>query len=165
MLQVLFGAVNDGRLARLPFLGYWVLIWVIAMVIAFGIGAASGMAENLAGGDIESAPARLQDQFGIPGLLLILLIYAALLFAGLNVEAKRLRDIGLPGWWTVLGIFAVGLVIALTISQSVASGFNFLIWAALLLVPGNAFGGASGVAHSVPGKPESPAGGPGPHYS
>jgi len=145
MFRVLFGDVNNGRLARLPFLGYWILISVIIIVIGFGIGAAIGVAENLAGGDIQGAQAKLQDQFGIPGLLLLTVIYAALLFAGLNLEAKRIRDIGLPGWWAVLGVFVVGIVIALAISQPAAGGFNFVIWLALLLVPANTFGGKSAV--------------------
>jgi len=143
MFKALFGDINNGRLARLPFLGYWILICAIIIIIGFGVGAAIGVAENLAGGDIQNAQARLQDQFGILGLLLLAVISAAVLFAGLNLEAKRIRDIGLPGWWTVLATVVVSAVISLAISQQAGSGFNFLIWLALLLIPTNTFGDKS----------------------
>ncbi len=121
MFKVLFGDINNGRLARLPFLGYWILICAIIIIIGFGVGAAIGVAENLAGGDIQNAQARLQDQFGILGLLLLAVISAAVLFATVVVSA----------------------VISLAISQQAGSGFNFLIWLALLLIPTNTFGGKS----------------------
>ena len=52
--------------------------------------------------------------------------------------AKRIRDIGLPGWWTVLTIFVISGVVSYVVSENASSGLNTLIWVVLLLVPSNA---------------------------
>lgn len=143
MWKVLFGDITSGRLARLPFLGYWILLAVIFVVIAVGIGAAIGVAEQMVGGDIPSAQAKLRETLGVPSLLLISVIAALLLFVDANLKAKRIRDIGLPGWWTLLGVVVLGVVISLAVSQQAAQGFSSLILLALLLIPGNAFSGKS----------------------
>jgi uncharacterized membrane protein YhaH (DUF805 family) len=98
MWRVLFGDITSGRLARLPFLGYRILLAVIFVVIAVRIGAAIGVAEQMVGGDIPSAQAKLRETLGVPSLLLISVIAALLLFVDANLKAKRIRDIGLPGW-------------------------------------------------------------------
>jgi uncharacterized membrane protein YhaH (DUF805 family) len=143
MLRALFGSVTDGKLARLPFLGYWVLLAAAVVVVLLGIGAAIGVAEQMVGGDLHSAQVKLGETLGIPGLLLISVIFAVLLFAGANLKAKRIRDIGLPGWWTLLAILVVDLCVSL-ISQQAAQAFSSLVILALLLIPGNAFSGKSG---------------------
>ncbi len=143
MLGALLGNVTDGRLARLPFLGYWVLLAVAVVLVLLGIGAAIGISEQMVGGDLHSAQVKLAETLGIPGLLLISVIFAVLLFAGANLKAKRIRDIGLPGWWTLLGILVVDLCASL-ISQQAAQVFSSLVILALLLIPGNAFSGKSG---------------------
>ncbi|MEA3277530.1 MAG: DUF805 domain-containing protein [Pseudomonadota bacterium] len=144
MFRVLFGDLANGRLLRLPYLGYSILLGVIAVAIGIGIGAAIGVAENLVGGDIEAVQTQLREQFGVPALVLISVLFAGLFFAGLNLMAKRIRDIGLPGWWTVLAFLVVSVVLSLAVSQQASSGFHFLVWIVLLLVPTGAFGGKSG---------------------
>lgn len=135
MLKTLFGDITGGRVPRLPFLGYWLLLVVVLLVVIIGIGAAVGAAEHLVGGDLESAQAQLRSQFGLPALAVGIVVVAGFVFAGANLYAKRLRDIGLPGWWTVLGLIVAGLVISLAISDKAAGGFDFLVWVALLVVP------------------------------
>ena len=53
MLKVLFGDVKGGRLARLPYLGYLVLLAVIGMAIVFGGIVIVGGIERMMGGDIQ----------------------------------------------------------------------------------------------------------------
>jgi uncharacterized membrane protein YhaH (DUF805 family) len=143
MLGALFGKVTAGKLARLQFLGYWVLLAAAVVLVLLGIGAAIGVSEQMVGGDLRSAQVKLGETLGIPGLLLISAIFAVLLFAGANLKAKRIRDIGLPGWWTLLAILVVDLCASL-ISQHAAQVLSSLVILALLLIPGNAFSRKSG---------------------
>ena len=53
--------------------------------------------------------------------------------------AKRIRDIGLPGWWGVVIIAVVSGVVSVVISEAASSGLHTLIWVALLLIPTKAF--------------------------
>jgi uncharacterized membrane protein YhaH (DUF805 family) len=102
MLKSYFGDVKSGRLQRLPFLGYFILLQIIMVAIAVGIGAGIGAVENLVGGDLQQAQEMLRTRFGIPVIILLAILYGALFFAMLNLEAKRIRDMGLPGWWPLL---------------------------------------------------------------
>jgi uncharacterized membrane protein YhaH (DUF805 family) len=60
------------------------------------------------------------------------------LFIGVNIMAKRIRDIGLPGWWTVLAVFIVSGVVSYLVSDNAGSIVNTLAWVAVVLLPGNA---------------------------
>ena len=64
-------------------------------------------------------------------------------FVGGNIMAKRIRDIGLPGWWMVLAIFLVSGAVSYGISDHLSNGLNTLIWLVLLLVPTNALAKAT----------------------
>ncbi len=155
MLKVLFGDVKGGRLARLPYLGYIVLLVVISMAIVFGAIVAVGGFERMMDGDIQQTQAMLMQNYGILGMILTMVVGLLLGFANINIAAKRIRDMGLPGWWTVLGIFVIFIVVGLispgeiivqngqTIMQTsmpsnILQVVTFII---LLLVPGNTFGG------------------------
>ena len=56
------------------------------------------------------------------------------------MTAKRIRDIGMPGWWTVMVIFLLDFFVSY-FSQEAATGMHFLIWVILLLIPSDAIGG------------------------
>ena len=144
MLRFLFGEITDGRLARLPFLGYWILLALTVAAVVIGVGAGIGVSERLIGGDLQTAQATLRDALGVPVLILISLVFAVLVFVGANLKAKRIRDIGLPGWWTLLGIVIVGVIVSLAVSPQAAQGFSSLVLIALLLIPGNAIGRKAG---------------------
>jgi uncharacterized membrane protein YhaH (DUF805 family) len=144
MLRGLFGDVMNGRLARLTFLGYWVLLTVLVVTLGIGIGFAIGAAEHLMGGDLQAAQDQLRERFGGPAVIAIAVVFGAFAFAGLNIEAKRLRDIGLPGWWGVLGILVASTVLSFALSDEAASAFALVVLIALLLVPTGALGGPSG---------------------
>ena len=146
MFRGLFGDVTNGRLARLPFLGYWVLIFVLMIAVGIGVTVTFGAAEHLIGGDLQSAQDQLLGQVGAPAVVAIAIVFVALAFAGLNIQAKRLRDIGLPGWWSVLGILIISSALSFGLSDEAASAFSLLVLIALLLVPTGALGRTSGRA-------------------
>ena len=68
------------------------------------------------------------------------IVMALLMFAGLNIMAKRIRDIGLPGWWIVLALILLGMLLSYFVSQQAGSGMHTLIWILLVLIPGKSFG-------------------------
>ena len=142
MFNGLFGSVIDGRLARLAFLGYLILIAFLVIGIGIGIAVTIGIAEQVIGGDLQAAQAQLQQQFGIVAIVGIGVVFLLLAFAGLNLQAKRIRDIGLPGWWTVLGLAIAGGALSYAVSEQAASGLHSLVMLVLLLVPGKTGRGA-----------------------
>ena len=139
MFKTLFGDITDGRLRRLQFLGY--SLFLVLLMIGFGLAVvmAIGAGEQLIGGDLQQAQDKLREWFTLPFLIVLGLVLFVLLFAHLNITAKRIRDIGLPGWWTVLGIAVLTGVVSAAVSNQAGSGLSNLIWLALVLIPGNAF--------------------------
>ena len=140
MLNTYFGGIRTGRLKRLAYLGWGVLLGILGALIFLGLAFVIGAAEQAAGGDIGQAQARLQQQFGVAGFVAVLAILLLLGFANLNLIAKRIRDMGVPGWWGVLGLVILGGVIG-QLPELAASIASTVIWLGLLLVPSNAFAG------------------------
>jgi len=139
MFKTLFGEPATGRLARLPYLGYWILLGLLGVIIAIGIGASIGVAENMVGGDIQQAQAQLRKHLGLPAVILVFAFGVLLLFGNLNLMAKRVRDMGLPGWWVVLGFVVLSAIISAGISERASGGLYFLFWISLLLIPTGMF--------------------------
>lgn len=100
--QVLFGELEQGRLARLPFVLYVSAIHLSLFLFVIAVVMSAGLAEHAARGDIEAAQQALSDWMSIPTLLTTGIFSLAVLFANFNVLAKRIRDIGLPGWSSLL---------------------------------------------------------------
>jgi uncharacterized membrane protein YhaH (DUF805 family) len=138
MFKVLFGDVQAGRLLRLPYLGYSLLLSVLMIAIGFAIAYAAGVGEHLLAGDLDAAQAHMSENFSLPAVLTFLVVSVLFLFAGCNLMAKRLRDIGLPGWWTVLAIVILTGVVATMVSEEASNILQTVIWLVLLLIPGNA---------------------------
>ena len=55
MLKTYFGEWGEGKLQRLPYLGYHILLMFLIIVIIFAGIFAVGAAENLMGGDLATA--------------------------------------------------------------------------------------------------------------
>ena len=143
MIKALIGDVKTGRLRRLQYLGYSLLLSLLMLGFGFAIVTAIGAGEHIIGGDIQQAQDKLREMFTLPLLIVFTVVSVFFLFAGANIMAKRIRDIGLPGWWLVLAIFLVSAVVSYLVSSEGSSGLNTLIWVVLLLVPGNAPGKGS----------------------
>jgi len=138
MIKVLFGEVKTGRLMRLQYLGYSLLLSLLMFGFGFVVVSAIGAGEYLAGGDLQQAQDALRERFTLPFILVFAVMMPLFVFMGGNIMAKRIRDIGLPGWWMVLAIFVISGVVSYRVSDNVSSGVNAAIWFVLLLVPSNA---------------------------
>lgn len=137
MFKALFGDIQAGRLLRLPYLGYSILISVLMIVFGLALAFAAGVGEHLIAGDMEAAQLHMSENFSIVTVLLFIVVSVLFLFAGCNIMAKRLRDIGLPGWWMVLAIVVVTGAVAVMVSDEASNILQTVIWIVLLLVPSN----------------------------
>ncbi len=72
---------------------------------------AVGATEKVMGGDIMATQTMFMDHFGIIAVIGIVVLMFALMLAQINILAKRIRDMGLPPVWTILGIIAVSMVL------------------------------------------------------
>jgi len=140
VLTVLFGDIKNGRLQRLPYLGYSVLITVLVMAVMMGIVAAIVGAEKLVGGDLQQAQAAIAQSMGIPFIILFSLFMVVMVFIQLNLMAKRIRDMGLPGWWIALAVLIIAGLIGGATSEQAGGGFQMLVFLLLVLIPSNSFG-------------------------
>ncbi len=144
MFRRIFAEITGARLARLPYFGYTALLTVVLVVIVFAIVAGIAGLENLAEGNITEIEKRFAETGGGPLVIAFMLFMLALLFAHFNLMAKRLRDIGFPGWPGVLVVFVGIAIVSAVIGENYAGPINTLIWLALVLIPGNAFGHRGG---------------------
>ena len=138
MINALFGEVKTGRLMRLQYLGYSVLLSLLMFGFGLAVVMIIGVGEHIAGGDLQQVQDQIREQLTLPAMLVMAVVMPLFLFIGLNIMAKRIRDIGLPGWWTVLAIFIVSGVVSYLVSDNAGSIVNTLAWVAVVLVPGNA---------------------------
>ncbi|MGP2541059.1 DUF805 domain-containing protein [Yersinia sp. 2541 StPb PI] len=129
----LFCEVRDGRLGRVRFLVCYITTFILPLLIALFTGVPLFLA-------YESANA---SNFitAILGCAIVVMAFF-LVFASANIEAKRFRDIGLPGWsmftvHTLLGIIS-------QFSENYLCIFAFtiylLIFLCLFCIPTNFFG-------------------------
>ncbi len=139
VLKVLFKDLHEGRLQRLPFLGYSFLLWLFALAAFIIIVIAFGAGEHLMVGNIQQAQEKLWANFSLPVFALSGILILLFSFAHANLYAKRIRDIGLPGWWGVLGIILLSITVSILVSAQLSNGLGTLIWLAILLIPTGTF--------------------------
>ena len=137
MIRAFFLDIANGRLTRLPFLGYALLANILGLLFIFGIIAVIAGAETLMGGDLQEAQAALRKAFSVPLLAAIFGFFGIAVFVSLNLAAKRIRDIGLPGWLTVLAIAVVTISVSLLVSETASQTLSFATLVALPLTPSN----------------------------
>ncbi len=154
MLKVLFGEVTNGRLARLPYLGHLLLIGAIMFGVMFGIVALISSAEKIMEGSLQQIQAALLQKFGILFVIVMTMFFLTILFASMNITAKRIRDMGLWGWTTVLALAIAGGIVGTLFPgemsmasahnprtpSPVSSAFQAVVLLCLLLIPSNSFG-------------------------
>lgn len=139
MLNVLIGDIKNGRLLRLQYLGYSLFLILLLSVFVFGTILAIGAGEHVLGGDLQQAQAQLQEWFTLPFIIVFVVFMAVISFMSLNIMAKRIRDIGLPGWWIVLILLILESVVSYYVSQQASSGLHTLTWILLVLIPSDLF--------------------------
>ena len=143
MINVLFGDVKTGRLMRLQYLGYSLLLSFLMLGFGLAIVLAIGAGEHIIGGDLQQAQDKLREMFTLPFMIVFAVVMPLFVFAGFNLLSKRIRDIGLPGWWTLLVIVVLESVASYAVSNEVGSGLHSLVWIVLLLIPTDTFKGSS----------------------
>ncbi len=132
-----FGDFKAGRLRRLSFLGYTLLIVVLlSAFIIISFFTIIGV-EKIYGGDLTKAPNLIRYFLGIPYALTSATVLFALFTAGLNITAKRARDIGLSGWYFVAGLIIVSVLASIFISLFDSLSIGLLVGLLLVLIPGN----------------------------
>ena len=167
MLKTYFGEWGTGRLQRLPYLGYHILLMVLIMAVIFGGIMLVGATENILGGDLAATQNMLMNKFGIVAVIAIVLLVFVVMLGQVNILGKRIRDMGLPVLWTILGIIAISMVLnvifppqemtmaaasvqttdgsatamaASATTSVVVQIFDMLIFACLVFIPSNTFG-------------------------
>ena len=162
MLRAYFGDFTTGRLTRLPFLGFLLLLSVLFVLYGLGIAFGLGAAEHLLRGDLPAAQADLLEHLGLPAIVLLGLFVLAFALAKWNLIAKRIRDMGLPGWWVLLVIVLAdaGLASAMHAGgESMGRALpihgliGVIISFGLLLIPSGLFARTPRDAHSPTGRP------------
>lgn len=167
MLKIYFGEWGSGKLQRLPYLGYYILLMVLVMLIIVGGIFAVGAGESIMGGNIAATEDLLMAKFGAVALFGIVVIMFLAMLGQLNILGKRIRDMGLPALWTILGIIAISLILnvifppqeaaisaaavhtaegsATTVAASttttsmVVQAYDIIVFLCLLLIPSNTF--------------------------
>jgi hypothetical protein len=138
---------------------------VLVMAIIFGMIIAVGAVENM-GGNIAETQTMLLEKFGMLGVIgMVILIFVAI--AGqINILGKRIRDMGLPVLWTILGIVAISMVLnvifppevtmaaasvqttdgsatamaaSTTSTSMILQIFDMIVFACLVFIPSNTF--------------------------
>ncbi len=137
MLDNLIGEIKTGRLMRLQFLGYSLLLFLFLFGFAMLVVLAIGAGEHLLGGNLQEAQDQLREWFTLPFMLILGVLMMVFAFIGFNITAKRIRDIGLSGWWSVLVLVLLEGVVSFLYSQQTSSGLHSLVWLILALVPSN----------------------------
>jgi uncharacterized membrane protein YhaH (DUF805 family) len=168
MIQTYFGEWGTGKLKRLPYFGYHILLMVLVMAIIFGSIMAVGAMENMMGGSIAETQTMIMEKFGIIGIIGITALIFVTILAQVNILGKRIRDMGLPVLWTILGIIAVSMALNMifpphemtmaaasvqtadgsatamaastTTTSMVVQIFDMIVFACLVFIPSNTFG-------------------------
>ena len=164
MWDIYFGQWKEGKLKRLAYLGYDVLLMVIAFAVIMGVIMFFGGLESSMGSSFDEMFAGL----GIVVVLFIFLFFLLVLVANLNIMAKRIRDMGLPAWGSVIGIIIVSMILgalfpdrqteisavvadtqeglSAAMDANASTGslvvdiFNLIVFAFLVFVPSDTFG-------------------------
>ena len=166
MLKTYFGEWGEGKLQRLPYLGYHILLmFLIVAIILAGIFAV-GAAEHLIGGDLATTQKILLDKFGIVAVIGISLLMFIAILGQINILGKRIRDMGLPVLWTIFAIIVLSMVLnfifppevalsasavqtadgsaaavsSITKTNMIVQLFDTILFLCLVFIPSNTFG-------------------------
>ena len=155
MFRTYLGGLTSGRLGRLSFLGHWLLLWVLFALYGLGLAFAIGLTEPLVCDGPLAARDYLAAHFGPAVLAAFALFCLCFFFAQFNLIAKRIRDMGLPGWTVLLVLALASGALAYVLPPGGAlarlenqanGGLNGLFVLALLLIPGGLFARQPAVA-------------------
>ena len=129
----------DGRIGRLAYLGYSVLLAVVGAVFEIGLSILMLGVDAVVNNDADISQLRPESAAEWVAMACYAAYALAFLYFGLNLTAKRFRDMGLPGWKATLGTAAISGVIFLTVAAVAAVAVIVIVSICLLVIPGNAF--------------------------
>ena len=120
ILRDLFGELPNGRLMRIPFLLYILggLILLFPLTIIFG-----------------ATLVAFAKSSGIDFRWVIYPFIAVAAFVAANLTAKRIRDIGLPGWTTLVVVNVLLTALMYVVPEKLAGALNALFLLALIFTP------------------------------
>lgn len=168
MFKIYFSEWGEGKLQRLPYFGYHLLLIFFVVALIFAGIFAVGATENIMGGDLAATQELLTDKFGIIAIFVMVAIFFIALLGQVNILGKRIRDIGLPVLWTILGLVVVSIALnvafppqevalsaatiqsadgsataiaaSTTTANTVVQIFDAIVFLCLVFIPSNAFG-------------------------
>ena len=168
MLKTYFGEWSTGKLQRLPYLGYHLLLMVLIIAIIMGTIFTIGAAENFIGGNLAETQKMLMDKFGFVAIAGIVTLIFIVMLGQLNILGKRIRDMGLPVLMTILSIMLISLILnialppqevgmsaaaiqtadgsaaavatATTSTNVIIQIFDMIVFLCLVFIPSNTFG-------------------------
>jgi uncharacterized membrane protein YhaH (DUF805 family) len=139
MLTTLFGDIIDGRLRRLPFLGWIAALQLTVLLTTLGIVVAIFGAEALIETDLEEVQRLLRQYLSGPFVLGIGALGLLYIFIQANLLAKRARDIGFAGWFFLAMVVVGSGLVSYLVSEKAANWVNLLAFTALLVLPTDLF--------------------------
>jgi len=139
MIKTYFREFTSGRLQRLPFLGYGLLLSVLFFAFMFSSIAMIAGIEHAMGGNFLAAQENIRRTLTLPYLIILAVFMAVLMVAGLNLMAKRARDTGLPGWVFVVVLLVVTALVSWLISPRASQFISTIATLGLLFIPGDTF--------------------------
>ncbi|MEA3434718.1 MAG: hypothetical protein U9R13_09060 [Campylobacterota bacterium] len=168
MLKTYFGEWGTGKLQRLPYFGYHILLIVLIIAIILGSIATVGAVENFMGGNLAETQKMLMDKFGFVAIAGIMILIFAAMLGQLNILGKRIRDMGLPVLMTIIGIMLISLILNIalppqemaisaaavqtadgsaaavatttTSTNIIVQIFDMIVFLCLVFIPSNTFG-------------------------
>ena len=142
-LKTLFGEVRTGRVKRLPLVLYITALHLSLLAFSIFVGVSAGLLEPAGSGDIEAAQPTLSDWLGPGSLLLTTVFFLTVTYVNFNLLAKRIRDIGLPGWTGLLGYVVVRGAISWLAGTVIGVLLDLVFILVLALVPSDWVAGDS----------------------
>jgi len=141
MLKIFYGEWGTGKLQRLPYLGYHLLLIVLIMAIIMGTIFAVGAVENFMGGNLAETQKMLIDKFGVVAIAGIMVLIFAAILGQVNILGKRIRDMGLPVLMIQTADGSTAAVATATTTPNViVQIFDMLVFLCLLFIPSDTFG-------------------------
>lgn len=129
VLQQLFWNWRTGRIGRPAFIAYSAAIWAVL----YGT-------HLLLPSPLEEKGAPLGSNVSVVAPLLAAMLGVIALVVSLNLAAKRFREIGLPGWITVIGVTVVNGTLLYLVPGLSYPWFSLAVFAALAATPPGLFG-------------------------
>ncbi|MFP4360844.1 MAG: DUF805 domain-containing protein [Alphaproteobacteria bacterium] len=135
MITLLFDQVRTGRAGRLAFVKGLV---VLALAFALATVVLQWLfifAEGFSAGGAPGAVGLVVQLLGFALAGVVAALALTLVYAFLNLIAKRLRDIGLPAWKALTVIFMLGTAFSLGTPPGAAFGYIGTVWLLLFFLP------------------------------